>query len=58
LLRADVDNDKHQCLYENPQGDPPVKMFGRRLPEDAGYRRLPPILPKRCSVPLSLNIFA
>ena len=31
LLRAHVYNDKHECLYEDPGDDPPVKTQGRKL---------------------------
>lgn len=31
LLQAHAYNDKHECLYEPPGDDPPVKMQGRKL---------------------------
>jgi DNA invertase Pin-like site-specific DNA recombinase len=40
-LRGHLCNDKHECLYEPPGPDAPVKMQGRRLSE----RRVPDLLP-------------
>jgi Recombinase/Recombinase zinc beta ribbon domain len=41
LLQQHRCNDKHECLYEPPGPDAPVKMQGRRLSD----RRLPDLLP-------------
>jgi DNA invertase Pin-like site-specific DNA recombinase len=41
LLRGHLCNDKHECLYEPPGPDAPVKMQGRRLSD----RRVPDLLP-------------
>ena len=40
LLRAHPYNDKHECLYEYPGDDPPVKSQGRKLSQ---RRRFPEV---------------
>ncbi len=42
LLRAHAYNDKHECLYERPGDDPPVKSQGQKLSE---RRRFPEVAP-------------
>ena len=40
LLRARIYNDKNECLYEHPGGEPPVKRQGSKLSE---RRRFPEV---------------
>ena len=42
LLRAQTYNEKHQCLYDPPGNDPPVKCQGQRLSK---RRRFPEVAP-------------
>ncbi|MGH7555933.1 MAG: recombinase family protein, partial [Longimicrobiales bacterium] len=41
LLRGHVSNDKHECLYEPPGPNAPIKMQGRRLSERRSSAFLP-----------------
>jgi hypothetical protein len=44
LLQRHAYNDKHECLYEHPGDNPPIKSQGERLLE---RRRFPEVTPIR-----------
>ncbi len=41
LLRAHAYNEKNECLYEHPGGDPPAKKQGSKLSERRRFPEIP-----------------